>query len=325
MPDNQGEELLFQDFGEAVEPEKKDGTGDAGGTGDDDEPNLMPAENEPAVKPEAKDEEPAPVAKEPDDSGEPPEYESDAERLAYEKMAKKRGWVPEDKFRGNKESFRSAREFVENVFDINASLQKGHETQKRINDELLDSMKKLREHDRKLIEAERNKHVEELKEARRQAILDADVEQVEAIDKELEETTTSADGSEGDKELPEFKEWKAKNSWFGTDKKLTALADAIAVENPTLDISAVLKLVDEHITEYREFQNSKNGNQQPEQRRAATVESGSTRTRSAGGKKFTVSDLNEQQKEIARSFVRNGTFKDIQEYIDDLAAMGAIG
>jgi hypothetical protein len=309
-----GEELIFEDFGTPVEPDTDDTAGGTEGTRGDE--NLIDSKPE-----EVKKEKPALAADAPVTDG---EYESEAQRLAYEDMAKKRGWVPKENFRGDDTKFVSAREYIDNVFDINESLKKGHETQKRINDELLQSMRELREHDKKVMEAERKKHLDELNEARRQAIIDSNVEEVEAIDKQIEEAKTSADGTETEKVAPEFAEWKKNNPWFGVDKRLTALADAVAVENPTLAIDEVLKLVDAEVAEYNKFRNGTQQNTQQQRRRTTTVESGS-RSQASSGKRFSQADLSTDQLKIANDFVKTGTFKTVQEYVDELASMGAIG
>lgn len=317
-----GEELIFEDFGTPVEPDTDDTAGGTEGAGGDGDGNLI----DDSKPEEVKKEKPALAVDAPVTDG---EYESEAQRLAYEDMAKKRGWVPKENFRGDDTKFVSARQYVDNVFDINESLKKGHETQKRINDELLQSMRELREHDKKVMDAERKKHLDELNEARRQAIIDSNVEEVEAIDKQIEEAKTSADGTETEKVAPEFAEWKKNNPWFGVDKRLTALADAVAVENPTLAIDEVLKLVDAEVAEYNKFRNgtqqgAQGTQQQQQQRRTSTVESGS-RSQASAGKRYTQADLPPKELGIGSKFVQTGTFNNIQEYVDELAKTGFFG
>lgn len=329
-----GETFEFRDFGEVVEPKKPDTESGEKGNGTPEGKKSAFEEEVDFIGMPEKETKEEPV-KEPEKKEEiPSEYESDAERLVYEGMAKERGWVSKDKFRGDEKTFKSAKQFVKDVFDINASLQRGNETQKRINKELQDSLRQLREHDKKVLEKERDRHIKELTEARRQAILEANVEQVESIDKEIDDVRTSYDGTEpnSNANMVELAEWQEKNEWYGKDKHLTMIADYItkSPENAGLSFTNILKLIDKEVEEYNALhakpvtRESETEKEQPV-RRASTVESGATKAPQQRKGKYTKADLSPMQLSIAQNFVKTGAFKDIQEYVDDLARMGELG
>ncbi len=51
------------------------------------------------------------------------------------------------------------------------------------------------------------------------------------------------------KQAPEYVEWKKKNSWYGSDREKTAIADKVAETNRGLPLVKVLELVDNRIAE----------------------------------------------------------------------------
>ena len=205
--------------------------------------------------------------------------EPSAEQAAVEKEASVYGWVPLEKFRGNEDEWVDADTFVKRGKEINPILRKNNEILlkkleqsqveiaevKRVAQEFREFQKETTA--RKVAELE--SQLTALKEAKRDAINAGNGEQVIAIDDAIDELKTQRDDAKkatievkttpaAEAVLdPVVKEWIGKHEWFGVNKKLTVLANAVAEEvrsnYPHLQGKDFFDKLDEQLEEEPQF------------------------------------------------------------------------
>jgi len=104
---------------------------------------------------------------------------------------------------------------------------------------------------------------------------------------------------------------------------MQAVANTVGTQyrqtHPNASIEEFLKHVETRVRE--EFPH-KFGSPAPQEK--PTPVSGNKGTPRSKVKKYTVNDLSEDQRGIAKTFVRSGAFESEQEYVDQLAEMGEI-
>lgn len=148
-----------------------------------------------------------------------------------EARAREMGWRPKEEFEGEATDFIDAAEFVrrqplfEKIEHLSKELKRikqGHEL--------------LVEHTKKLKDAEFKRAVQQLKDARKQAIAEGETERALAYEEKLEEVEQMRSeyneqaaqlDQPAETEHPAFASWRSKNSWYGADEARTAYADAL--------------------------------------------------------------------------------------------------
>jgi hypothetical protein len=216
------------------------------------------------------------------------------------KEAESQGWVPKERFRGNESDWVSADTFVKRGREILPILRKNNENLMKDLNATKEQLKEFREaaeefkkfqkeaYERKANEYETR--IQEIKESRAQAISDGDGQKVNALDDALDQAKEDLkEAKQAVKEAatvkepevttpavePELQTWLDGNDWFGTDKRMTAVANGIGeslrLEFPSLKGKAFLEKLDEVLAE--EFPNKFGKKQSP----ASRVESGSGR------------------------------------------------
>lgn len=245
------------------------------------------------------------------------------------KEAEAQGWVPKERFRGNETDWVDAETFVKRGREILPILRKNNENLVKDLNATKEQLREFREaaeefkrfqkdtFDRKVKEYE--SRIQEIKESRAQAISDGDGQKVNALDDALDQAKEEHKeaikaAKEADKPIPQVEQpaaidpglqvWLDSNSWFGQDKRMTAVANGIGeslrLEFPLLKGKAFLDKLDEVLAE--EFPNKFNKQQQ--QSPASRVESGAGRqTRSSGGGK-TYDSLPSEAKAACDRFVK---------------------
>lgn len=234
--------------------------------------------------------------------------------------ARKMGWVPQEKFKGNKDHWVDADEFVERgktVMPILLQNNKRLQTELDKNKAEVDNLKtklansetvmgKLEKHyteaNKRAVELAKVQLREELKQAREDGDIDKELEVREKLDdirereKEIEEPLVPKDkkSESGDNKLsPEFIAWKKENPWFdGTskeDKKKTKLVTRIAedLRDEGSDLMGV-EFFDECVRLYEEEYGEQEEEEEEKPRRPTSkVESSSSRgPRRSNGKTF---------------------------------------
>jgi hypothetical protein len=222
------------------------------------------------------------------------------------KEAKSLGWVPLEKFRGNKEQWVDADEFVERGKNVMPILRA---TNDRLRNELLTRDRKIDTLQRTLegattaiqrLEAHytaANKRAVEiakaqLKEDLKGAIEDRDVDRELEIRDKIEELRVAGDKVEpvakpSDKKdppssdlSPEFKEWQDENPWYGEDKKRTKAILRIAEDLRDEGNKLVGKEFMDECLQKLEEQEADTTTTIPPQRRPSKVDTGNP---AAGG------------------------------------------
>lgn len=253
---------------------------------------------------------------------------------AIEKEARMLGWVPKEEFRDG-DSWVDAETFVKRGKEINPILRK--------NNELL--LKKLEKADAEIAEvkkaakefekfqkeqAERkvqeiSKQLEALKQSRKEAISSGDGDAVVAIEEQMdslkEEQQSVKETAKAPKQEPVHETqvldplvvaWMEKNTWFGQDRRMTAMADVIGRElnerSPHLRGQAFFDALDEALLEEMPEKLGK-------KERANPVEGSSKGTsRPTGPKGRSYKDLPADAKAACDRFVKQG-FMTQEQYV----------
>jgi hypothetical protein len=240
------------------------------------------------------------------------------------KEASKFGWTDKDNWvAGGKDeaAWVDADVFLARGKDYNGFLRKQNEALQSQIEELRDTMEAFKEHHNKVAETAYKKALKEVKDARKQALKEGNLELVAELEDHLEKVEAEAPQPVGAREgttktTPEqdriFLRWAdANKDWYNT-RAGRAMADAVGREltgryfgQDFLD--RVREGVKEELPHL--FDN-------PARRTASAVDSGSTRSAaSTKGKSF--SDLPEDAKKACDKFVKQGLFKDRAEYVKE--------
>jgi seryl-tRNA synthetase len=244
------------------------------------------------------------------------------------KEAESQGWVPKERFRGNESDWVDADTFVKRGREILPILRKNNEnlikdlqhTKEQLKEfrEAAEEFKKFQKEAYERKAGEYEKRIQEIKESRAQAISDGDGQKVNALDdaldqakeehKEALQAVKDADKPSVEAPAPAsidpgLQAWLDTNSWFGQDKRMTAVAngigESIRLEFPMLKGQAFLDKLDEVLAEElpNKFGNKK---QSPTSR----VESGSGRQSRGGSNAQSYDNLPADAKAACDKFVK---------------------
>lgn len=246
----------------------------------------------------------------------------DSELDPVEVEARQMGWRPLEEWQGDKAKWRSASEFVDR-----ASFFKKIEAQNKIIHEQNLALKELAKLQTQIAKNEREKVLKELQSQKREALREQEFDVADKLDEEIiaiksapEPTFTVPEVTQVHAEDPQeqLAMFKARNDWFEKDQELTELAETLAggyvvkaqQEKRNVTPSEIFNYVEKKIKELT---------RKPKAGADPVMSRNSTRTTSnTGTPKFTPKDLNEEQRQVARQFVRSGVFKNEQEYVDAL-------
>ena len=195
----------------------------------------------------------------------------------YESEARAQGWVAQDEFRGSESDWVDAETFVRRGKEIMPILRKNNEKllkelgeARKIAEEARESAKEFREYQKQQFEKKTKDlegQLEQLKQAKRDAITQGDGDRAIAIDdamddlkeQRLEAKEDLKAAEEKAKEVPQITQdpilntWMEKNDWFGKDSRMTGVANGLGVslrqENPNLNGQAFLDKLDSELQE----------------------------------------------------------------------------
>jgi len=243
--------------------------------------------------------------------------------------AESQGWVSKERYRGNESDWVDAETFVKRGREILPILRKNNENLMKDLNATKEQLKEFREaaeefkkfqkesYERKTKEYE--ERIQEIKNSRAQAISDGDGQKVNALDDALDQAKDELKEAkqavkDADKAPvaptpdttnaidPGLQVWLDRNTWFGQDKRLTAVANGIGeslrIEFPMLKGDEFLEKLDEVLAE--EFPNKFGKKQSP----ASRVESGSGRTGRSSGNAQTYDNLPSDAKAACDRFVK---------------------
>ena len=195
----------------------------------------------------------------------------------YESEARAQGWVAKEEFRGSEDDWVDAETFVRRGKEIMPILRKNNEKllkelgeARKIAEEARESAKEFREYQKQQFEKKTKDlegQLEQLKQAKRDAITQGDGDRAIAIDdamddlkeQRLEAKEDLKAAEEKAKEVPQITQdpilntWMEKNDWFGKDSRMTGVANGLGVElrreNPSLNGQAFLDKLDSELQE----------------------------------------------------------------------------
>jgi len=130
-----------------------------------------------------------------------------------EEIAQEMGWSPKDKWRGDPDKWKPAKDFVKSTVDVNRSLSKDVR-------ELRDETRRILKTQSVVVEREVAKRLEEATTRFNQAVADGDAEGAYRAKDEIDKVRASA----VEAEEPPAATWQKTNSWFGTHTEASDLA-----------------------------------------------------------------------------------------------------
>lgn len=234
-----------------------------------------------------------------------------------EDRAREQGWRPKEEFEGDVSKWVSAETFVAKGELIDRIEQLGKK--------LKDSDKTiamLKEHHGKVKEAEFKRAVEFLKQQKKQAYENGDVDKIIEIDDKLASVRDTQKAQKDQEKVddspeahPAFQSWVSENKWYESDSEMRADADAFgeayARNNSDKTPQEVLEYVARKIKKIypEKFVN-------PNRSKPTGVESSGTRQ---GTSRETFS-LTEEEARVMNTFVRNGIMTK-EEYLSEVKRM----
>lgn len=254
------------------------------------------------------------------------EIEGEAENEALpdiseheEAVAKARGWVPKDAFRGKEEDWQDAKSFL----DRNSSLQKDVSTlQERIarqEEEYAERIRRIEAANEKIIENDRRRLIDELENAKLAAVELGDTDEYKRIREqesryyrriaeESREETRQPEREQVPDLLPETQDWIRRNSWFKENQAMQQIAlgfynEAMEGMPASRDETRRLAYVEKRMAAVYpdKFGDS----------RGSSVEGGSRSMRQPNK----MTQLTAEERTACKRFIAKGLIKDEAEYV----------
>ncbi len=255
-----------------------------------------------------------------------------------ETRARAQGWVPKDEFRGPAEKWRDADEFVRKGEEELPILRERSRTLSKTVDELQRKFSQAEtERKAELARLERmssvalQKQREQLeanyKFAMRQAVEAGDVARFEQLDgdrntaiKAFDEHVTPVakpqQQNHPEHEVATVQTWTQQNPWFTADPELNAVAQAhhmrLNREKPGLSLN-------ENLAEVTKYVRQRYADKFTPTIVTGAVEGGGQRMASASKAKG-AGTLTSEERRVGEKFVKEGLFKDLNEYAKELYA-----
>lgn len=199
------------------------------------------------------------------------------------------GWIPREEFDGDEADFIDAPEFVRRG-ELFSKISSQSQRIKQV-EQALDA---LREHNSRIKEAEYQRALKSLKQAKRSAQVNGETEQVFELEDKIEEVEDEYKAIKQEQTkppvpqgpTPEFAAWVEQNKWYETDEVMQGAADALGrkLKQQGMDNETILKEVSKRIRE--EF--PQKFNRAP--RRASPVEGSSRSSGRSGNDDVPMSD-----------------------------------
>ena len=256
-----------------------------------------------------------------------------------EAAARERGWVSQDEWDGDAGEWVDHREFNrrgEFMQHISSQTRKIKSQEHKI-DRLEEAIATLGEHNKKIREQEYNNALRDLRKAKADALHLDDHDTVVEVDEQimdLKAAKAAADSDDtGDKRKGptadqvalqrQIDGWVSDNPWYEKDVILRGAMDSVVSDtvarNPQLagDFDALMDLAKKTIK--KEFPHKFNSKRV----RHGAIDGAPPKRGS--NSKYTEKHLDTEQRKIAHTMVKAGAFESVQEYVDQLAALGELG
>lgn len=242
-----------------------------------------------------------------------PEAQPEQKSDPFVERAMELGWRPEEEWTGAPEDFIDAKEFVRRQ-----PLFEKIEGQSRELKALRQAFDAFKQHHSKVKEVEYQRALAALKAERRRALSDGETDRALAIEDKIDEIQEQKEqfeqsqvSTQPDQPRPEFVSWTQRNTWYGSDKAMTAYADRLGVElhQQGMSPAEVLEAVAKDVR--KEFAHKFNN---PRRDRPGAVESGSRMSSPSKDDGFQMTD--EERRIMNKIVSAGGITKD--EYIKEL-------
>lgn len=241
------------------------------------------------------------------------EQTNEPQYSAVELEAIDQGWIPKDEFDGDPDKFIDAPEFIRR-----GELFKKIESQSKELKQVRQALEAFKTHHSKVKEAEYNRALKALNDARKQAFVDGEHEKAFAYEEQIESIKAEKDAvvrqatepvSDPSEYTAQFQDWVGKNQWYETDELMRGAADTLGVKlhQQGLSPSEVLNEVEKRIRKEFAHKFSVNRN------KPSPVE-GSTRS---GGNKSESFAMSDEEATIMKKIVNTGVMTK-EQYIAEL-------
>lgn len=230
----------------------------------------------------------------------------------YEAEAKEDNWVPQDEWKGDPDKWVDAKTFVERGEKILPIVKSKLDKVEAELAEMRKTNQEFGKHHKQQMEREKAKRqqlLQELEEARAQAISDGDGKEAVKVEKQIREIEREEVPQDISQNQQVMAQWQSQNEWYGQNRKLTAMADglceSVAAEGYTgkAYFDELTRRVKEMAPE--EFENPNRG-------KANGVESGK---KAPPSKKRSYDNLPSEAKAACDRFVKAGIFKSADDYV----------
>ena len=233
-----------------------------------------------------------------------------------ESKAAEQGWKPKEEWvaeGGDPDEWRSAREFVDR-----GELLKQIHNQNRKFKQMEQGFDALKQHHGVVYEKAYKDAVAALKAQRRAAMIDGDLDAVDVIEEQIEQTKEEYQSEQAKIKQqpvgpdPQFVTWVEKNTWYESNENLREFADVLGIayarKNPGIPPAQVLAHVEKEVrSKFPEEFGQRRGAPSP----VAGVDK-TSRGRAADG-----FELTELEESIMKNLVRSKTMTK-EEYIKEL-------
>jgi len=254
----------------------------------------------------------------------------------HEDKARQSGWKPQEEWDGDPDDWVDAKtfnqrgEYLERIKSQSSLIKK---IEKKLGEQEK-TIKELAEYNRNIATIEREKALKELKNLKKEALDLADHDKVIEIDDRIAELQQQAKQQQQqeiqEKQEPELDpavvDWIEENPWYENDPALqgavNGLVAALIKKDPELKGRPrdVLEQVTAQLKEEFPHKFSRRTRSTSPVTESVSNNSGSVSAQT-GKTKYTAKHLNEEQRKTAQRFIKAGAIKDMQQYVDDLAAM----
>jgi len=251
------------------------------------------------------------------DQNTPTEDTKTPEYTEIEQQAIEQGWRPKDEYNGDPHKWVSA-----DIFVARAPLFEHIEAQKKELKKLREGLTVMASHNAKVEEAGYKRAMAELRQLKKEALLENDADAVIDIDDKIDamraqqthsvNTKVAEAMKESEVINPEFSSWVNRNNWYVNDIVMKAAADALGAKlaSEGMTPSAVLSEVEKTIR--KRFPDSF---ENPNRAKASAVEAPRGKGAAPVGKQKY--DLTDDERTAMRAIVRTGIITE-EKYIADL-------
>jgi hypothetical protein len=248
------------------------------------------------------------------------------EVVTPEEQAREHGWVPQEEWRGAPDQWRPAKEFNERGEMIGKLIheQKSNTSLRTEVDELKDSIRILGEHNKKVKEQARTEALEELKNLKKEALRDHDVDSVVEIDDKIADLKATPAEPSAPANSAVVDAWTAENTWYTGNETQAAAFDGILARivnaDPALRDDPKAALAKATVAMKKDFP-SIFGSTRTMQ---TALEPGEPAAQKKEGK-YTKGQLSNEQRLVAERMIRQGVPITIDEYAQQLGDLGELG